>query len=529
MKKSFLVSILALVMVMGLALSACSSSKTSSSNASSSSSSTSSGGSSNSSSKSVPQHITYAQTSKVVGLSPIMTNDSVSQNVINQIYETLFRRNPTTNKIEPLLATGYTNPDKLTWVISLRKDVKFSDGTPFNAAAVKYDFEKLSNPKTGAPRGSLLKAITKITVKDDYTVVLHTDKPYGPMLADLSHGNASIVSPTADQKQDLMKQPVGTGPYMLKDWVPGDHLTLVRNPTYWGAKPTLDQVTFKVVPDENTAISMLQTGQVDFLSGISSQQWPHVTSLKNVTTVKKAGTPISYLGFNVQKKPMSDLKFRQAVSYAIDRKAYVAQLNGLGTKSNSIIGPMVTGYDPSVESMGYNYDPAKAQQLIDANGWKGTTINMLVANTPSYMQMAQIVQADLKKVGINTKMTTMEWGTYLAAARKGSFDITFLGWTNSTADGSELLYPNLGSDNIGTSNIDRYSNAQFDTLVNESRFTVDQAARQKYLNQANQLAVKDAAWVVMDDSDVTLAYNKNVQGLVISPEGNFYLNNVTRK
>ncbi len=458
-----------------------------------------------------------------------MTNDSVSQNVINQIYETLFRRDPKTNKIEPLLATGYENPDKLTWVIHLRQGVEFSDGTPFNAEAVKYTFDKLRDPKTGAPRGSLLAAISNITVKDDHTVVLHTTKPYGPMLADLSHGNASIVSPTADKKQDLMKQPVGTGPFMLKDWVPGDHITLVPNPKYWGTKPKLDQVTFKVVPDENTEVSMLQTGQVDFLSGISSQQWPHVTSLNNVTTVKKPGTPISYLGFNTEKKPMNDLKFRQAVSYAIDRDAYVSQLNGLGTKSNSIIGPMVTGYNSAVESMGYDYDLAKAKQLVDSNGWKGTTLNMLVANVPSYMQMAQIVQADLKKVGINTKMTTMEWGTFLDASRKGKFDITFLGWTNSTADGSELLYPNLSSDNIGTSNVDRYNNPQFDKLVNESRFTVDQSARQKYLDEANQLAVKDAAWVVMDDSDVTLAYNKNIQGLVISPEGNFYLNTVSRK
>ncbi|WEG13125.1 glutathione ABC transporter substrate-binding protein [Pullulanibacillus sp. KACC 23026] len=519
MKKASIIKLLAVVFVLGLILSGCSSSTSTSSNASGS----------NSASKNAPQEITYGQTSKVVGLSPIMTNDSVSQNVINQIYETLFRRDSKTNKIEPLLATGYDNPDKLTWVIHLRKGVKFQDGTPFNAEAVKYDFDKFRDPKTGAPRGSLLAAITSVTVKDDYTVVLKTAKPYGPMLADLSHGNAAIVSPTADKKQDLMKNPVGTGPFMLKEWVPGDHVTLVKNPNYWGKAPKLDKVTFKVVPDENTAISMLQTGQIDFLDSIPAEQWDHVKSLNNVTTVKKAGTPISYLAFNTQRAPMNDLAFRQAVSYAIDRDAYVKQLNGLGTKSNSIIGPMVSGYDPSVEKEGYNYDPAKAKKLIDQNGWKGKTINMLVANTPSYMQMAQIVQADLKKVGLNVKMTTMEWGTFLDVSRKGNFDITFLGWTNSTADGSELLYPNLATDNIGTSNIPRYSNKQFDDLVNQSRYSVDQDVRNKALNEANEIAIKDAPWVVMDDSDVSLAYNKNIQGLEVSPEGNWYLNNVYRK
>jgi peptide/nickel transport system substrate-binding protein len=518
LKKRAIFSFFALIMVLGLALAGCGSTSKSSS-----------GKASKEGTSSAPQEITYAQTSKVVGLSPIMTNDSVSQNVINQIYETLFTRDPDTMKIKPLLATGYDNPDKLTWVIHLRKGVKFTDGTPFNAEAVKYDFDKLRDPKTGAPRGSLLAAIDTITVKDDNTVVLKTKQPYGPMLADLSHGNAAIVSPTADKKQDLMKQPVGTGPFMLKEWVPGDHVTLVKNPNYWQGPAKLDKVTFKVVPDENTAISMLQTGQVDFIDGVPAEQWDRVKSLNTVATIKKAGTPVSYLGFNVRKAPMNNLAFRQAVSYAIDRDAYVKQLNGLGTKSNSIIGPKVSGYDPSVEQEGYNYDPAKAKQLIKANGWTGKTINMLVANTSSYMQMAQIVQDQLKKVGLNVKMTTMEWGTFLDVSRKGNFDLTFLGWTNSTGDGSELLYPNLASDNIGTSNVTGYNNKQFDQLVNESRFNVDQNVRNQKLKAANEVAVKDAPWLVMDHGVVTMAYNKNIVGLNPRPTGDWFLYNVYRK
>jgi peptide/nickel transport system substrate-binding protein len=274
---------------------------------------------------------------------------------------------------------------------------------------------------------------------------------------------------------------------------------------------------------------MLQTGQVDFIDGVPAEQWDRVKSLNTVATIKKAGTPVSYLGFNVRKAPMNNLAFRQAVSYAIDRDAYVKQLNGLGTKSNSIIGPKVSGYDPSVEQEGYNYDPGKAKQLIKANGWTGKTINMLVANTPSYMQMAQIVQDQLKKVGLNVKMTTMEWGTFLDVSRKGNFDITFLGWMNSTGDGSELLYPNLDSDNIGTSNVTGYSNKQFDQLVNESRFNVDQNVRNQKLKAANELAVKDAPWVVMDHGVVTMAYNKNIVGLDPRPTGDWFLYNVYRK
>ncbi len=479
--------------------------------------------------KNPPQELTYASTTKPVGLSPIMTNDSVSANIINQIYETLFIKDPKTMEIKPNLATSYDTPNDTTWVIHLRKNVKFTDGTPFNAQAVKYTFDKIRDPKTAAPRASLLEPIKDIKVKDDNTVVITTKKPYGPFLAALAHTNASIVSPTADKKQDLMKQPVGTGPFKLKDYVSGDHVTLVKNKDYWKGEPKLDKVTFKVVPDVNTEISMLQTGQVQFIDGIPAENWDRVKKLNNVNTIKAPGTPVSYLGFNMKKKPMDNLDFRKAVAYAMDRKAYVNQLNGLGVQSNSIIGPKVTGYTKSAEKEGYNYNLDKAKQLIDKNGWKGQKIKMLVANTPAYMKMGEIVQDQLKKAGLDPQIQTMEWGTYLDVVKQGKYDITFLGWSNSTGDGSELLYPNLHSDNAGSSNVTFYSNPEFDKLVEQSRNTVDQDKRKMYLDKANKLAINDAPWIVMDHGVVTGAVDKSVKGLQIDPTGQWSLYSVHRE
>ncbi|GGE28317.1 glutathione ABC transporter substrate-binding protein [Pullulanibacillus camelliae] len=503
-----MVFFMGIVLILGMVLSACSSS-----------SSEKSSGTSEGSASGAPQELTYAMTSKIVGLSPIMTNDSVSTAAINQIYETLFTKDPKTLEIKPLLAASYDTPDDKTWVIHLKKNIKFTDGTPFDAEAVKYTFDKLRDPKTGAPRASLLAPVASVTVKDKYTVVIKTKEPYGAMLAALAHENAAIVSPTADKKQDLMKKPVGTGPFMLKEWVAGDHLTLVRNPSYWQGKAKLKQVTFKVVPDVNTAISMLQTGQVDFIDGIPSSQWDRVNRLKGIKTMKKAGTAVAYLGFNVRREPMKNLAFRQAVAYAIDRKAYVKQLEGLGIQSNSIIGPKVFGYDKSAEAGGYSYNPKKAKQMLKENGWEGKTIEMLVANTENYMKMGQIVQDQLQKVGLKVKMDTMEWGTFLDVSRKGNFDITFLSWSNSTADGSELLYPNLHSDNIGSSNVTGYNNAKFNKLVEESRASTDQNYRKQKLDEANKLAIKDAPWVIMDHGVVTAAYKDSIKGLTIDPTG----------
>jgi peptide/nickel transport system substrate-binding protein len=475
------------------------------------------------------QEITYASTADPAGLSPIDTNDSVSTNVIGQVFETLFQLNPETMEPEPLLAESYENPDPNTWVIKLKENIKFHDGTPFNAEAVKYTFETIKDPNRAAPRASLLAPIDTVEVQDEYTVVIKTKEPYGPMLAALSHANASIVSPTADKEGNLNKEPVGTGPFVFEEWVEGDHVTLVRNEDYWQEPAQLEKVTFKVVPETSTAISMLQTGEVQFIDAIPSDHLSRVQSLKNVEVQINEGTRVSYLGFNTEKAPFNDLAFRQAVAYAVDQEAYVSQLNGLGEYSESFIGPKVFGYNEEAENVGYEYDPEKAKQIIEENGYADTPITILVANRDNYLKMAEIVQSQLSAVGLQVKLETMEWGTFLDASRSGDFEMTFLGWANSTADGSELFYPNLHSDNIDASNNVRYNNPEFDKLVEESRTTVDQEVRKQKLHEANILAIQDAPWVVMEHGMVTIAHDKSVSGLTIEPTGQWSLYNVSRK
>lgn len=475
------------------------------------------------------QELTYATTSDVVGLSPIDTNDSVSAAMIEQIYGTLFKRDPETMEIKPHLAESYENPDDLTWEIKLKEGIEFHDGTPFNAEAVKYTFEEFMDEERAAPRASLLAPIDTVEVKDEHTVVIKTKEPYGPLLAALSHTNASIVSPTADKEGELNNNPVGTGPFVFEEWSKGDKVVLSRNENYWKDPAELEKVTMKVVPEYATAVSMLETGEVQFLDAIPPEQLPRIESLNNVEIQKKEGTQVYYLGFNMDKEPYNDKNFRKAVSHAVDREAYVNQLNGLGIKNNSIIGPQVFGYDEAASEEGYSYDPEKAKQIIEENGFEGQTISMLVANRESYMKMAEIVQSQLTEVGFDVSVETMEWGTFLDATTAGEFQMTFMGWSNSTADGSELLYPNLHSDNIGSSNRMSYDNSEFDKLVDQSRTTVDQEKRKEYLDKANVMAINDGVWVPMHHGVVTAAYDESVEGLTVDPTGQWSLYGVSRK
>lgn len=475
----------------------------------------------------VDQKITYVSMTDAIGVSPILTNDSGSSNVIRNIYETLFTKDPETGEIKPLLAESYENPDANTWVIKLRKNIKFQDGETFNAAAVKYTFEKIMDPKTASPRASLLKSVDKIETPDDYTVKIHTKTPYGIMLTALAHDNLSIVSPKADKAADINKNATGagTGPYSFKEWVSGDHITLVKNKDYWGGTPKLDSVTFKVVPEMATAVSMVDSGEADMVTGIPPEQLDRLKNNKDVSVTVQKGNPVRYLGFNFQKKPFDNLKVRQAIEAALDRDSYISTLNGLGYKSMGIIGPKLIGYDKEVENHGIKFNLDNAKNLLKEAGYPdGFKTTLTLTNSDNYTKLAPFIQAQLKKIGIEVTLNTMDSASFTAYAKSGKQDMYLSGWVNVTGDGEELLYPQFFSTNSGATNFNMYKNPDSDKLIISCRETVDQNQRAAFINQANIKFTDDVLWVPMYHDNVSMAVRKNVKGVVLESNGEFRFN-----
>ncbi|WP_156823603.1 ABC transporter substrate-binding protein [Salinicoccus albus] len=473
------------------------------------------------------QEIAFASSSDAVGLSPIDTNDSVSSYMIDQIYDTLFVHNPETMEIEPHLAESYETIDDTTWVFELKEGIEFHDGTPLNAEAVKYTFDQLMDEERAAPRASLIEPVESVEVEDEYTVVINTDEPYGPLLAALAHANASIVSPEADQSGDIMTEPVGSGPFEFESWTSGDNIVLTKNENYFDGAPELDQVTMYVIPEYASAVGMLETGQVQFLINIPSEHVTRIEGMDDVELEISPGTGIEYLTFNTEVEPGNDPEFRKAVSHAIDRDTYVEQLNGAGIKNNSILGPEVFGYDESAQEFGYDYDLEEAQRIIEENNFDETPLTLLVANEGNFVLMSEIVQAQLMEAGLDVSIEMMEWGAFLEQTTNGDYEAAFISWSNSTADGSELFYPNLHSDNIGSSNRPRYDNEEFDSIVEESRTTIDQEERLDLLHEANEFATNDAVWIPMHHANVSVAYHESVNGLEVAPNDTFSLHEVS--
>ncbi|HJE20120.1 MAG TPA: ABC transporter substrate-binding protein, partial [Aliicoccus persicus] len=422
----------------------------------------------------VEQELEFTTISDAVGLSPLSVNDSASSIVIIQIYDTLFKRDTETNEIVPHLVEDYESIDDHTWEFKLIEDIKFHDGTPLNAEAVKYTFDELVDPERAAPRASLLEPVDEVEVIDEYTFRIHTGEPYGPLLSALAHVNASIVSPEADQNQDINNQPVGSGPFKLENWSSGSEIVLVKNEDYFLGEPSLEKVTMHIIPEFSSSIDMLETGQVDFIYSIPSEHFERLESLDDVTMNVKTGTPVRAFAFNMTKEPFNNLEFRQAVAHAIDREEYSTLIGDGGIITNSVLGPEVFGYDESMEDLGYEYDLDKSRELIEANDFGNEEVKIMIPTQEHYPIMGEYIHSKMDEAGFNVSIERVEWGTYLELAADANYDMTLVGWANLTGDGSELFYPTLHSDNIGASNRAQFNNSEFDQLVEDSRVTIDE-------------------------------------------------------
>ena len=469
-----------------------------------------------------------------VGFNPLKTNDSASARINVQVYETLFVRSFDGTSYDPLLAESYANPDEYTWVIKLREGINFHDGTPFNAEAVKYSFERIMDPEYGSARASLMASVEAITVLSEYEVEIKTKEPDGVMLAKLAHANGAIVSPTAEQNQDLMAQPVGTGPYEFVSYLSGANIELKANQAYWGGVPFIQTVHVDIVPEISTAISKMETGESDWFEGVTAEHLSRVKNMSDVTLVSELSGRVTYLGVraNSSKTGSTEIpEVRQAISLALDKEGFVATQNGLAIASDSLIGPKVFGYNDHSETYGTGFDMDMAMKIIADNDLAAKPIHILASNSSYYPEVAEFVQASLLEAGFeDVEIEMMEWGTFLSETKvENRMDLFLLGWSNLTGDASELVYPNWHSDNIGGGDRSYYQNEVYEGYVEQSQTTLDIAARLEALDMANKTIIEDAGVFPIMHTNNVFAYASDLENVSMDPGGNFYIKLVTRK
>jgi dipeptide transport system substrate-binding protein len=488
-------------------------------------------------------------------LSPGISGSTATSDVQRQIYDRLVKFEPGTTRIVPALAESWeSSADGTVYTFHLRRGVKFQTTrgfTPtrdFNADDVLYSFErqwKKDHPdhnlsggdyesfdSTGMPK--LLKSIDKV---DDYTVRFVLNKPEAPFLANIALNWAGIMSKEYAEKNRAAgnailtdQAPVGTGPYQLVNYQKDSVIRFSAHPGYWAGVAPIDTLIFAITPDATARWAKLQRGECQVVPFPNPSDLSAMRQTPGITVIQQPGLNIGYLGFNVEKKPFDDKRVRQALNMAIDRAAITsAVFQGTGQIAKNPIPPTMWSYNDAVKD--YPYDPAKARQLLAEagypNGFKADLWAMPVQRpyNPNARRMAEMMQADLAKVGVTANIVSYEWGEYLKRSSAGDQEMILLGWTSDNGDPDNILGLLLGCAGASAgANKARWCNKDYDDLTSRARITTDVAERTKLYEQAQVLFKEEAPWVTMNHSIVFMVMSDQVKNYKIDPTGvqNFY-------
>lgn len=492
-----------------------------------------------------PSILIYGRGGDTVSLDPHNVTDGESFRVTENIYDGLVDYEKDSTKIVPSLATDWkTSEDGKTWTFHLRKDVKFHDGTDFNADAVVYNFERMWDKKHpqhqgdfsyfhdmfGGFKGDQGSIIAGVKAVDPYTVEFQLSKPLAPFLANLGMSTFAMISPDALKKygDKIGEHPVGTGPFKFKEWKRNDSITLEKNDKYWqSGLPKLDQVVFKVIPDNTARLTALKSGEIDVMDGLNPSDKKQVESDSKLQLLLRPSMNVGYLSMNNTKPPFDNVKVRQAISMAINKKGLVdAFFNGLAEPAKNPLPPSVWGYNKNVQD--YEYNPEKAKQLLAEagfpNGFDTELWAMPVARPymPQPQKIAEALQSDLGKIGIKAKIVSYEWATYLKKTKNGEHPMALLGWTGDNGDPDNFLYVLLDKNNANppaAQNISLYKSDKVHELLLKAQTVSDQAERTKLYEQAQQIIHDDAPMVELVHTTPPLAASKAVKGYQPHPKG----------
>lgn len=437
--------------------------------------------------KKVKEELIIAQDGESKSLDIHQGNDGFSLRANRLIYSRLVEADENM-QIHPGLAESWQQLDDKTMQFKLRKGIKFHNGDDFTAEDVKFSFERMMN----SPRiAFVLPPIERIDVVDDYTVNIVTKTPFGPLLAHLSHPALGMVSKKllTENPEALKEKPIGTGSYKFKEWIYGDKLVLEKNEDFYDKNERgLKYIVFKnVVEASNRAIG-LETGEIDIATPISSVDEENIKNNPKLQLLTKPSISYSYIGMNMTKAPLNDIRVRKAINYAIDKQAIIdVILNGNGKIATSPIAPGVFGFTDKTKN--YEYNVEKAKELMKEAGYEnGFTTSILVFSGEANTQTAEIVQAYLKEIGIDLKIEIVEVSAYWDMTERGVHNLFLGSWGVVTGDADYGLYAMYHSSaKGGAGNRDFYENEKVDELLDKAKTEIDPETRKKLYEEAQIL------------------------------------------
>ncbi|MCY6484787.1 ABC transporter substrate-binding protein [Clostridium aestuarii] len=473
--------------------------------------------------------VTVATMYDAKSLDPHATNDVASSNVMKQVYQNLVTLNDK-NEVVPQLAEKFEKLDDLTYKFYLKKGVKFHNGEELKASDVKFTFERAISPNAAAIKHIVGDVDPNgIKIIDDYTIVIKTKKPSSAFLPSLTHtGGGCILNEKAVKEagNDYGMNPVGTGPFKFVSWAKGDKVVLERFDDYYGEKPAYKNLVIRAIPEATNRTIELESGGVDIAYSITPNDVQRVEDNQDLKTMRVMENSLTYLGFNCEKAPFNNEKVRQAISYAINTPAIVKSVfRGVGGVAVGPVEPNVKYFNPNLGEPEYNIEKAK-KLLAEAGQPNGFKATIWTNDRKERIDMATIIQNQLKQVGIEIDIQVLEWGAYLQGLKEKKQDMFIVGWACQTPDPDMALFGPFHSSMKGNNNFTFFGDPKVDELIEKGRTLEDSPEREKVYYEVQKLIREKAPWVFLDNAEEVVGVRNNIEGFKPSPFGYHALYNV---
>lgn len=470
-------------------------------------------------------NMTIAVNAEIISLDPHDLSDTLSISATNTMYEALYEYKLDMS-LEPALATGYdVSKDGLEYTFYIREGVTFHDGTPLNAEAVKYNFDRITDQEKNLRRRRNFLHVVSTEVIDEYTVLIKLDAPFAPMMNRIA--SLAMISPTALEEkgeQGIITNPVGTGPYVFEEWTPGDKMVVRTNKNYWKKGPQIDTLTFKPVTENGARIAMLQTGEADFIYPMPTEQVKALEGNKNIEIIEGSSTIARFTFLNMSKEIFSDVRVRQAINYAIDKKAYAKVVkSGYAVPLTSHVPSPIEYQVPQPE---YKYDLEKAKELMTEAGYPdGFKTHVWAPNDTENMKGMQFIRQQLAQIGIEVEVVPMEEGTLsdsiygAQTPEESEVNMWYVSWSAFDIDGatSRLFH----STNIPpvAPNVSYYMSPEADALIDAGAVEVDTEKRAQIYSDLQEVIWNDAPWIFMGSDILLSAKRSTTDGIYVYPGG----------
>lgn len=466
-----------------------------------------------------------------VNLNPVLISDVMGESFAANIFDTLVSFKDDVNTPVPALAESWTiSEDGKEYLFNLRKNVKFHNGDSFTANDVKFTLDAIMDEKNASPSKQFFNDVDTVTVVDDFTLKITLKQTYAPFLLALGSPQIGIMPAEYTKSVGMDKfdrNPIGTGPFKFSEWVPDDHITLVKNDDYWGGKANIATAIFRPIPKSEVMAVELKSGGIDIATNLLPDDVKNFSTDSEYVVKQTSGLSLQYVGFSAIKAPYSDVRFRKAVYYATDFENAIKGIYGsTGDRAYSYIPPAVLGNDKEyMKSKALPYDETKAKELFDElkkDGIikDGMEIEIYSPQDNYRSKIATAMASGLSKFGFKVNVQTVEFATLLSATKDGNGGIYLLGW-GSVPDPDRWTYSIFHSK---ANNRSQYKNAIVDAGLDEGRSNIDPSKREAgYTKAMRQALTEDYIHIPLIFKNIFVATKPNVKNFEPSPQDYIYL------